>query len=171
MLRRELKKDIPYPKGMATDEEFKKQLQDMGDKPAKVKKARGGGTQGEDGKGGMANGKAHMYGRRGCHTMPTTYVSGSKGMQAYNKITGKQWPRSPKEKMAVGAITRNYKKYANYHAKPAQKQNRASRNAARSTLKQAGVNVAGKDAAHRNGNPKDIVENLTVKTALKTGHT
>ena len=34
MLRGQLKKyDIPYPKGMATDEEFKKQLQDPGDKP------------------------------------------------------------------------------------------------------------------------------------------
>ena len=44
MLRSQLKKyDIPYPKGMATDEEFKKQLQDPGDKPAKTqKKARGG---------------------------------------------------------------------------------------------------------------------------------
>ena len=51
---------------------------------------------------------------------------------------------------------RNYKKeYANYHAKPAQKKNRASRNAARATLKKAGVNVAGKDVAHKNGNAKD----------------
>ena len=75
-----------------------------------------------------------------------------------------------KKKMAVGgAATRNYKKeYANYHAKPAQKQNRASRNAARSTLKQAGVNVAGKDVAHRNGNPRDNRRaNLTVKPASK----
>jgi|TARA_R100001460_G_scaffold34783_1_gene67409 spore germination protein GerM len=73
-----------------------------------------------------------------------------------------------KKKMAVGgAATRNYKKeYANYHAKTVQKQNRASRNAARATLKQAGVNVAGKDVAHRNGNPKDNRrKNLTIKTA------
>jgi hypothetical protein len=51
---------------------------------------------------------------------------------------------------------RNYKKeYANYHSKPAQKKNRASRNAARAAVKKSGVNVAGKDVAHRNGNPRD----------------
>ena len=51
---------------------------------------------------------------------------------------------------------RNYKKeYANYHAKPAQKKRRASRNAARSTLSKGGTNLKGKDVAHRNGNPTD----------------
>ena len=44
---------------------------------------------------------------------------------------------------------RNYKKeYANYHSKPAQVKRRNSRNAARNTLKKAGVKVAGKDVAH-----------------------
>ena len=39
-------------------------------------------------------------------------------------------------------VRRNYKKeYANYHSKPAQKKNRASRNAARSTMKKSGGNV------------------------------
>tara|TARA_E500000318_G_C3501281_1_gene188451 strand:+ start:194 stop:589 length:396 start_codon:yes stop_codon:yes gene_type:complete len=65
MLRSQLKKyDIPYPKGMATDEEFKKQLQDPGDKPAKTqKKARGGMAKKKVQmmRGGMANGKVHMY--------------------------------------------------------------------------------------------------------------
>ena len=62
---------------------------------------------------------------------------------------------------------RNYKKeYANYHGKPAQIKRRNARNAARNKLKKAGVNVAGKDVAHRNGNPRDNRrKNLTVKTA------
>ena len=51
---------------------------------------------------------------------------------------------------------RNYKKeYANYHSKPAQKKRRASRNAARNTLSKGGVNLKGKDVAHKNGNPTD----------------
>ena len=51
---------------------------------------------------------------------------------------------------------RNYKKeYDNYHAKPAQKKNRAGRNAARAAVKKSGVNVVGKDVAHKNGNPRD----------------
>tara|TARA_E500000318_G_scaffold77881_1_gene72714 strand:- start:100 stop:354 length:255 start_codon:yes stop_codon:yes gene_type:complete len=63
-------------------------------------------------------------------------------------------------------VRRNYKKeYANYHSKPAQKKNRASRNAARSTMKKSGGNVAGKDVAHKNGNPRDNRKrNLTVAT-------
>ena len=62
---------------------------------------------------------------------------------------------------------RNYKKeYANYHGKPAQIKRRNARNAARNKLKKAGVNVAGKDVAHRNGTPRDNRrKNLTVKTA------
>ena len=45
---------------------------------------------------------------------------------------------------------RNYKKeYANYQGKPQQKVNRAARNQARKTVKKAGVNVAGKDVAHK----------------------
>jgi hypothetical protein len=52
--------------------------------------------------------------------------------------------------------SRNYKKeYANYHSKPAQKKNRAGRNAARTIAKKSGAKVAGKDVAHRNGNPRD----------------
>ena len=64
---------------------------------------------------------------------------------------------------------RNYKKeYANYHGKPAQIKRRNARNAARNKLKKAGVNVAGKDVAHRNGNPRDNRRaNLTVKTAAQ----
>ena len=51
---------------------------------------------------------------------------------------------------------RNYKKeYANYQSKPQQKVNRAARNQARRTVKKAGVNTAGKDIAHKNGNPRD----------------
>ena len=63
-----------------------------------------------------------------------------------------------KKKMSVGgmATPRNYKsEYANYHSTPKQKQNRASRNAARVVAKKSGQNVAGKDVAHKNGNPKD----------------
>jgi len=74
-----------------------------------------------------------------------------------------------KKKMSVGgmATPRNYKsEYANYHSTPKQKQNRASRNAARTIAKNSGKNVTGKDVAHRNGNPKDNrVGNLKVQTA------
>ena len=64
---------------------------------------------------------------------------------------------------------RNYKKeYANYHSTPAQKKNRASRNAARAVAKKNGANVAGKDVAHRNGNPRDNrPKNLTTQTASR----
>lgn len=64
---------------------------------------------------------------------------------------------------------RNYKKeYANYHAKPAQKKRRASRNAARTTLAKGGVNVANKDVAHKNGNPTDNKRsNLTTQRASR----
>ena len=67
------------------------------------------------------------------------------------------------------AYTRNYKsEYANYHSKPVQKKRRASRNAARATMKKAGVNVAGKDVAHKNGNPRDNRRrNLTTASASK----
>ena len=63
-----------------------------------------------------------------------------------------------KKKMAVGGVStnRNYKKeYANYQGTTVQKKKRASRNAARNSLKKVGVNVAGKDVAHKNGNPRD----------------
>ena len=62
---------------------------------------------------------------------------------------------------------RNYKKeYKNYHGKPEQIKRRDSRNAARRILKNKGVNVKGRDVAHKNGNPRDNrVSNLTVKRA------
>jgi len=56
------------------------------------------------------------------------------------------------------AKTRNYKKeYANYHAKPLQKVNRAGRNKARKLVMKTGgaAKVAGKDVHHKNGNPRD----------------
>jgi len=63
---------------------------------------------------------------------------------------------------------RNYKKeYSNYQGTATQKKNRASRNAARNTLKKAGVVKKGdnKDVNHRNGNPKDNSrKNLQVTT-------
>ena len=64
---------------------------------------------------------------------------------------------------------RNYKKeYKNYHSKTEQVKNRQSRNKARRILKSKGVNVKGKDVAHKNGNPKDNRSvNLTVKSASK----
>lgn len=67
------------------------------------------------------------------------------------------------------AVSRNYKKeYANYHSKPIQKKNRAGRNAARAIVKKRGANVAGKDVAHRNGNPRDNrPRNLTTQTASR----
>ena len=78
-----------------------------------------------------------------------------------------------KKKLSVGgALTkkpRNYRKeYDNYHARPEQIKRRDSRNAARNSLKKAGVNVAGKDVAHKNGNPPDNrPKNLALKTPAK----
>ena len=63
---------------------------------------------------------------------------------------------------------RNYRKeYDRYQGTPAQKKNRASRNAARNTLKKAGIvkKGDGKDVNHRNGNPMDNrAKNLQVTT-------
>ena len=68
-------------------------------------------------------------------------------------------------------MPRNYKKeYENYHSKPEQKKNRASRNAARAAmLKKGKVKKGdGKDVTHRNGNPRDNSEkNLGVLKASK----
>jgi len=49
------------------------------------------------------------------------------------------------------------REYASYHSKPAQKKNRASRNAARATLLSMGrvSKGDGKDVDHKNGNPRD----------------
>ena len=65
--------------------------------------------------------------------------------------------------------SRNYKKeYVNYHSKPAQKKNRAGRNAARTIAKKNGAKVAGKDVAHRNGNPRDNrPKNLSTQPASR----
>jgi len=64
---------------------------------------------------------------------------------------------------------RNYRKeYDNYHKRPEQIKRRNARNAARNALKKAGVNVAGKDVAHKNGNPRDNRRsNLKVQAASK----
>ena len=61
-------------------------------------------------------------------------------------------------------MARDYKsEYKNYHAKPDQKKKRASRNAARATMKSGGVAVAGKDVHHKDGNPRNNKRsNLTV---------
>ena len=75
-----------------------------------------------------------------------------------------------KKKLSVGgALTkkpRNYRKeYDNYHSKTVQKTNRAGRNAARAIAKKNGAKVAGKDVAHKNGNPRDNrPKNLALKT-------
>ena len=74
-----------------------------------------------------------------------------------------------KKKMSVGGVAkkRNYRKeYDNYHSSTTQKVNRAARNQARSIVKKAGVNTAGKDIAHKNGNPRDNRRgNLTLQRA------
>ena len=75
-------------------------------------------------------------------------------------------PRVPKR---PARPKRNYRKeYDRYHARPEQVKRRTSRNAARNKLKKAGVSVAGKDVAHRNGNPRDNRRtNLAVKPVSK----
>ena len=55
-------------------------------------------------------------------------------------------------------VSRDYKKeYNNYHSKPTQKKNRASRNAARAKMMKAGAAKKGdgKDVDHKDGNPKN----------------
>lgn len=68
-------------------------------------------------------------------------------------------------------MPRNYKKeYENYHSKPEQKKNRASRNAARAKMLKSGrvKKGDGKDVTHRNGNPRDnSAKNLGVLSASK----
>lgn len=68
-------------------------------------------------------------------------------------------------------MPRDYKKeYKNYHAKPEQKKNRASRNAARSKAVKSGKAKKGdgKDVHHKNGNPRDNKSsNLTAKSKSK----
>jgi hypothetical protein len=68
-------------------------------------------------------------------------------------------------------MARNYRsEYDNYHSKPEQKKNRASRNAARAKLTEAGKvrKGDGMDVSHRNGNPRDnSPRNLSVQAKSK----
>lgn len=63
---------------------------------------------------------------------------------------------------------RNYKKeYKDYHSKPKQKKNRASRNKARSLMKKlrGSKAIKGKDIDHKNRNPRDnSIKNLRVRS-------
>lgn len=65
-------------------------------------------------------------------------------------------------------MPRDYKKeYDNYHSKPKQKKNRASRNAARAVMEKSGrvKKGDGKDVDHKNTNPRDNSKsNLRVKS-------
>ena len=65
-------------------------------------------------------------------------------------------------------IKRNYKtEYRNYHSKPKQIKNRASRNKARAILKKIrGIKaLKGKDVDHKNRNPRDNrIKNLRVRS-------
>tara|TARA_Y100001937_G_scaffold14587_1_gene19713 strand:- start:588 stop:812 length:225 start_codon:yes stop_codon:yes gene_type:complete len=65
-------------------------------------------------------------------------------------------------------IKRDYKKeYRNYHSKPKQIKNRASRNKARAILKKIrGIKaLKGKDVDHKNRNPRDNrIKNLRVRS-------
>jgi hypothetical protein len=65
-------------------------------------------------------------------------------------------------------MQRNYKKeYKDYHSKPKQKKNRASRNKARSLMKKlrGSKAIKGKDIDHKNRNPRDnSIKNLRVRS-------
>lgn len=53
-------------------------------------------------------------------------------------------------------MQRNFKKeYNDFHSKPEEIAKRSSRNKARRKLKNAGVNVAGKDVDHKDRNAKN----------------
>jgi len=66
---------------------------------------------------------------------------------------------------------RDYRsEYDNYHSKPKQKKNRASRNAARASLVKSGrvKKGDGKDVTHRDGNPRNNSEkNLGVLSSSR----
>tara|TARA_R100000544_G_scaffold29296_1_gene15676 strand:- start:459 stop:680 length:222 start_codon:yes stop_codon:yes gene_type:complete len=68
-------------------------------------------------------------------------------------------------------MARNYKKeYKSYHSKPAQKKNRAMRNAAREIMKKLGKAFTGdnKDVAHKDNNPKNNKpSNLQIQSKAK----
>lgn len=57
------------------------------------------------------------------------------------------------------------KEYADYHGRPEQIKRRAARNASRQKMKDAGVNVAGKDVDHKDHNPRNMKKsNLRVRS-------
>ena len=65
---------------------------------------------------------------------------------------------------------RDYRsEYKNYHSKPEQKKNRASRNLARRIMKKKlGVSINGKDIDHKDGNPRNnSSSNLRVQSKSK----
>jgi len=62
---------------------------------------------------------------------------------------------------------RNYKKeYANYHSKPEQKKDRASRNGARRMMKKKyGNSLLGRDIDHKDRNPRNnSMSNLRIQS-------
>jgi hypothetical protein len=65
-------------------------------------------------------------------------------------------------------MIRNYKKeYRDYHSKPTQKKNRASRGRARSIMKKirGAKAIKGKDIDHKDGNPRNNSrKNLRVRS-------
>lgn len=57
------------------------------------------------------------------------------------------------------------KEYKDYHGKPEQIKRRTARNKSRQILKDAGVNVAGKDVDHKDHNPLNMSKtNLRVRS-------
>ena len=73
--------------------------------------------------------------------------------------------------MAARKKPRNYKKeYAEYHSKPAQKKNRAGRNAARAKMVAVGAAKKGdgKDVDHKDRNPRNNSKSNLRMTSKKT---
>ena len=66
-------------------------------------------------------------------------------------------------------MSRDYgKEYRSYHAKPAQRKRRSSRNQARRLMIKKGAKVAGKDVHHKDGNPNNYSSsNLSVMSKSK----
>lgn len=95
----------------------------------------------------------HDYGSGVCHGRKTK-LKAADWMSAHFWWNLSTSARKTDTLEGMAKRERDYKKeYADYHGKPEQIKRRAARNASRQKLKDAGVNVNGKDVDHKDHNP------------------